>query len=271
MVAKKTYWRQTGFLMQNAIIDGLHCDPSVNVDSPYRIEMKRRLWATICEVDLQNAFQFGLPTLLHNIDTDIGPPANLDDEDFDENTKELPLSKPPDEYTCASYQYHSWCSWSLRLEISQRLFSPKFSRSLDYDDVLRYTQQIRQAIDDLPSCHGEEQIQGRDDTDKPVAYAYLHFQLMECILALHRPYLKRGDNRFWLSESICYQTSRDILLLNRMLVRSGARRLALLRDDLLLASLKITKLTLLQPNGQFCLILLCDCIFPMILRRDLSI
>ncbi|KAI1777779.1 hypothetical protein F4818DRAFT_456829 [Hypoxylon cercidicola] len=56
--------------------------------------MKRRMWNVIRELDLQNAFESGIPTLLHNIDSDVAPPANLDDEDFSETTKELPTPKP---------------------------------------------------------------------------------------------------------------------------------------------------------------------------------
>lgn len=70
---------------------------------------------------------------------------------------------------------------------------------------------------------------------------------------------------------VCYQTSRDIFLLNKKLVESGGHRLALLRDDLQLASLKITQLTLLQSKGRYCHSVFCLCIFPMGARRYLPV
>ena len=74
-----------------AITDGLHFDP-LEADSPYMREMKRRLWTVIRELDLQSTFEYCLPSLLHNIDPDVAAPANLDDEDFDENSKVLLIS-----------------------------------------------------------------------------------------------------------------------------------------------------------------------------------
>lgn len=253
MIRKKGFWKETGSLIQNATIDGLHCDPSPTVDSPYMREMKRRIWAVLRELDLQNAFEYGLPTLLHKIDSKIAAPANLDDEDFNEASKEPPLSKPPSQYTCTSYQSQSSRSWTLRLEISRRLFSTGSSKALSYEDVLRYTHEITQAIHSLPPWDIDE-VKGENSPKvRILTYAILQFQLKECILAIHRPYLQRDNNKFWLSENVSYHISRDILLLNSKLAGSGFQTLTLLREDLLLASLNLTRITMLQPKGWFSL------------------
>ncbi|TVY15012.1 Transcription factor lepE [Lachnellula arida] len=249
MIRKKSWWKETGALMQNAITDGLHRDPSPTIDSPYMREMKRRIWAVLRELDLQNAFEFGLPTLLHNVDSNISAPSNIDDE-FNERSKELPTSKPPTHYTSASYQFHSARTLPLRLEISQRLFSPGLSPALTYEDVLRYTHALTQEIHSLPRWNSDE---GANDTNPPrlrtLTYAFLQFQLQQCILAIHRPYLQRDDSKYWLSENVTHQISRDILLMNSTLAGLGIQALAFLREDLLLASLSITRVTLLQPQN----------------------
>ena len=258
MIRKKWFWKETGSLIQDAIIDGLHCDPSPTVDSAYVREMKRRIWAVLRELDLQNAFAYGLPTLLHNLDSDVAAPANLDDEDFDEASEERPMSKPPSEYTYTSYQFHSSRSWTLRLEISRRLFRTGSSKALSYEDVLRYTHDITQAIHSLPPWDIEE-VKGEDGPKLLIlTYAFLHFQLKECILAIHRPYLHRDNSSFWLSENVCYHMSRDILLLNSRLAGSGVQSLTLLREDLLLASLNLTRIIMLQPKGWCPLLLSCS-------------
>ena len=250
MIRKKRFWKETGSLIQNAIIDGLHRDPSPNVDSFYTREMKRRIWAVLRELDLQNAFEYGLPTLLHNIDSDVAAPANLNDEDFDEASKVRPVLQPPSQYTCTSYQSHSFRSWTLRLEISRRLFSIGSSKALSYEDVLRYTHEVTQAIHALPPWDIDE-VKGENIPKlRILAYAFLHFQLKECILAIHRPYLQRDNSKFWLSENVIYHMSRDILLLNSKLAGSGIQSLTLLREDLLLASLNLTRITMLQPKGR---------------------
>jgi hypothetical protein len=251
IVRKKRWWKESGSLMQDAIMDGLlHRDPSPTSNSPYMAEMKRRIWAVLRELDLQNAFECGLPTLLHNIDSDVAAPANLDDADFDETSIVLPTSKPLSQYTFTSYQHHSARSWNLRYEISRRLISTGLSKPLSYEDVLLYTHEITEAVHSLPPWDIDE-LKSESDTKFPfLAYAFLQFQLKECILVLHRPYLQRDNSKlFWLSENVCYHMSRDMLLLNSKLAGLKIQSLTLLREDLLLASLNLTRITLLQPKG----------------------
>ena len=248
MIGKKRFWKETGSLIQNAII-GLHFGPSPTVESLYMTEMKRRIWAVLRELDLQNAFEYGLSTLLHNIESNVAAPANFDDEDFDKASKILPMSKPSSQYTRASYQSQSSRSWKFRLEISQRLFSSGLFKALSYEDVLRYTHEITQAIHSLPAWEIDEGKRKKRPKMHMLTYAFLRFQLKECILAIHRPYLQRDNSKFWLSENVCYKMSRYILLLNSKLAGLGLQTLTLFREDLLLASLNLTRITMLQPKG----------------------
>jgi hypothetical protein len=74
-------------------------------------EMRKRIWFTIRELDLQNSFEYGLPTFLNGIESSFEAPANLVDEVFDalEAPKVLPISKPVSLFTCTSYQYQGFC------------------------------------------------------------------------------------------------------------------------------------------------------------------
>ena len=249
MIRKKRLWKETGSLIQDAIMDGLHLDPSPTGDSPYMSQMKRRIWFVIRELDLQNVFEYGLPSLLHNTKSNVAAPENLDDEDFDEATKQLSPRKPPSHLTSSSYQFHSARSWALRLEISRRLFSTGDFKELSYEDVLRYTHEVTQAMHSLPPWDTEGAEVGGDAKRLLFAFAVLQFQLSECILALHRPYLQTDNGKFWLSENVSYHMSRDILLLNSRLAKVGVQSISLLREDLLFASLNITRITMLQPKS----------------------
>jgi hypothetical protein len=244
---KKEFWKETSSLIQTAIMDKLHCD--IPTESPYTREIKRRIWTVLRELDLQNSFEFGLPTLLHNTKSDITPPANLNDEDFDETTETLPTEKPPTHFTSASYQYHSSRSWELRLEISRRLFSTGSVKPLSYEDVLRYTHEITSEIYSLPPW--DVDIAERDYCSRSlfICYVFLHSQLTECVLAIHRPYLQKEDNKYWLSVNVCYQMSRDTLLLNYKVEKSGIQSLTSVREDLLLASLTLTRTIIEQPKS----------------------
>ncbi|KAI1450714.1 hypothetical protein F5Y02DRAFT_424239 [Annulohypoxylon stygium] len=247
IIDKKRWWKETSSLIQDAIIDGLHRDAPPNY-TPYMREMKRRIWAALRELDLQNSYEYGLPSLLHNIDPDVAPPTNVNDDDFDETSKEIPKPRPLSEYTLTSYQAHSARSWSLRLEISRRLFSTGLSKELTYDDVLRYTQEITQAIESIPSWDEKDSTGTCDPGIPTLTRAYLTFQLKSAILALHRPYIQKNDKRYWLSETVCYHTSRDILLLNTKLADAGLQSLVMLREDLILASLNLVRVAMLQPR-----------------------
>lgn len=246
-VGKKRFWKDTGSLMQDAIMDGLNRNPSM-ADTFFIREMKKRMWYTVRELELQNSFECGLPTLLHSIESSVAAPINLVDEDFDDTTKQTPMSRSFGHYTASSYQFHSFRSWELRLGISRRLFGCGFFRALDYEEVLRYTHEITRAINDLPpwSSSGAD---NKSDARRLLSYSMLEFQLKECLLAIHRPYIDRDGGKYPLSENICYQTSREILVSSIQLASLGIQSLAQLREDLTLASLHITRITLLQPES----------------------
>lgn len=247
MLKKKTWWKDTGALLQDAMMDGLQCDPSP-FDSPYTREMKRRIWCTIRELDLQNTFEYGVPTIPHTIETNAISPMNINDESFDQKSGEISDSTSANTFTATSYQYYSTKSWELRLKISRLLYGTGTAKIFNYEDVLRYTHEITQLVESLPKWDVE--TTAIQDNSKLLTYAYLNSQLKECLSAIHRPYLQQLDGKFWLSENITHQISRDVLLLQARLGRAGIQSLSLLREDLLLASLSITRITLLQPNGK---------------------
>ncbi|THW96781.1 hypothetical protein D6D18_05651 [Aureobasidium pullulans] len=234
MVHKKRFWSESALLVQKAMIDGLHDDTLLSRhDSTFATEMRRRIWFTIRELDLQNSYEHGLPTLLHNIDSHVPPPSNIDDEALDEALVDLPGAEPFERHTGTSYQALSAQSWAIRVDISRRLYSPALSQSLTYDEVLHYTHELTQHIAKLPSW-GFCSQKG------------LH-KLMECVLAIHRPYLNCDNSKHPLSEDVCHRVSRDILLLNLELKDLGLQSLVQVREDLLLASLSLVRVTMLQP------------------------
>ena len=48
-IREKMFWIDMGSLIQNAILDKLHYDPSLRFNSPYMIEMRRRIWIVLRE------------------------------------------------------------------------------------------------------------------------------------------------------------------------------------------------------------------------------
>lgn len=248
-VKKKRFWKGAGALSMDAISVGLHLEPSHNI-SPFNQELRRRIWATIQSFDLQASFDQGLPSILSALHFNVEPPRNIDDDEFDENSKELPPSKPRSEYTFSSYQHLSRQSLDLRLDLIRVLNGP--SEKLDYEQIIRYTNEINSEIDSLPSWDVIEADAPTGVLKKPLlAYTLLHIQLRQFIIKLHHPYLKlRKDNsKYQYSEILYYNAARDMVLLNDKLAQQGIRTLNYLREDCLTLAINLCSVTMLQPRG----------------------
>jgi hypothetical protein len=100
LTAAEESWKAAGSLVRSAMVMGLHIKISGSTKmSVFQAEIRRRLWVTIAEMDLQASITSGMPSMTPHVDFQNLSPANLDDSDFDETTTELPSSKPMDEPT----------------------------------------------------------------------------------------------------------------------------------------------------------------------------
>ena len=257
-IKKKRFWTGAGALIQDGISLGLHRDTRhmAGKMSAYNQEMRRRIWATVQEIDMQASFDFGLPTLTSQVHYDVAAPCNLDDNEFDEDTAEVPPSRPPEVYTFSSYQHVSRQSLPLRLELSRILYGPP--GQADYDDIVRYTNDLMREIDALPSW--DQDSGGPHNSKKPIlAYTLLHIQLRQYILPLHQQYVKPGaqGTRHQYSENVSYNAARDIVLLHDKLYEQGVQALNFLREDTLTTAIKLCSVTMLQPQGIVILYFLC--------------
>jgi hypothetical protein len=101
----ETVWTNAGTAVRMAMTMGLHHDPSEfpNI-SIFDGEQRRRLWATVVEMDLQASLAVGCPPMVREGDYSCLPPANVDDLDFYEEMTEYPTSKPIEEWTDCSCQ-----------------------------------------------------------------------------------------------------------------------------------------------------------------------
>ncbi|KAL2759589.1 hypothetical protein ACRALDRAFT_2038429 [Sodiomyces alcalophilus JCM 7366] len=272
IVKKKRFWTNSGSLIQDGISVGLHRDPSHmgGKISVYNQEMRRRIWATVQEFDMQASFDHGLPTLVSQLYYDVSPSRNLDDDDFDEETTALPPSKPAKEFTYSSYQNLSRQSLPLRIELSRLLCGPP--GDLDYDQVIRFTNDISREIDVLPSwdTNGSNSQGGK----RPLlAYTLLHIQLRQYIIPLHQRFIKlcKTNPKYQYSEIIYYNAARDIVLLHDKLFEQGVRSLNFLREDALTSAVNLCKVTMLQPRDSTHMIMINSQHTVKLLQRCLAI
>ncbi|KAJ0125260.1 hypothetical protein J7T55_006605 [Diaporthe amygdali] len=253
-VKKKRFWTNSGILTREGISLGLHRDPDAMIGASRNIsvfnqEMRRRLWATIQEFDFQASFDHGLPTIVSSLHLDVKPPRNIDDDEFDETVTELPPSRPVSEYTGASFQHLCRQSLPLRLELSKLLSGPP--EDLDYEQVIRYTNEITQEIDALPSWDTSASMEEQESPKPLLAYTLLHVQLRQYIMPLHQPFLRmrKVNSKYQFSEVMFYNAARDMVLLHDKLTEFGVRTLNFLREDALTLALNLTSVTMLQSRG----------------------
>ncbi len=251
IIKKKRFWTAAGATVRDGITLGLHQDPDHMGTKmlPYWQEMRRRIWATMVEFDVQASFDQGLPTLLSQVYNDTDAPRNIDDEGFDEDSLELPESRPSSEYTFTSYQHLSRQSLSLRLELNRILTGPL--PKPDWDQAIRYSELISQEIDALPDWDLDNG-KSPGSSHKPIlAYTLLHLQLRQYLLPLFQPFVKlrKYNSKYQLGEFLYYNAARDIVLMHDKLYQKEIRALYFLREDSMIATWTLCNTTLHQPRG----------------------
>ena len=90
--------------------------------------------------DVLYSFQFGMPTVIHDEDTDTGRPTNLLDQDFDEDCVELPPERPFTDDTPVLYFCVKSAKIRLLRKISRHALGPN---ATDRDKTMALTMELK--------------------------------------------------------------------------------------------------------------------------------
>ncbi|KAL4884871.1 hypothetical protein BJY04DRAFT_214753 [Aspergillus karnatakaensis] len=204
-------WQATGALMRTAMVMGLHLDLSTcNNLSAYQRELRRRLWVTIAEMELQASISAGLPSSIP--DVDFGPltPSNLIDDDYDESTSELPLARPTTEVTDSLWLIILANSLPSRIRAMSSVHTAGFDgESPSAEELIR---ELEGRLQDMPV-----ELKLNNSTrlgDGPgVAWnrALLDLFIRRPILCLLRLVLKRDADNFPSAYNSCLESSLSLL------------------------------------------------------------
>jgi hypothetical protein len=240
IVKKKRHWTVAGTLVREAMSAGFHRDPSVLGEkvSVFDQEMRRRLWATMVELELQTSIDRGMYSASAGIPSDSETVSNINDEDFTVECHTLPPSKPWREYTTSSFLHISRASFPLRVALASRVND--LSTPLRYEEVLTYEETITKELQRLPRKAGPGEIQ--DSQEMPaVARTLLDVQLRQFLILLHAPFARQADanSRYVLSRMICFNAAASIIEQYSHLNSSGNFLLLLLRHDYFMGALVI--------------------------------
>ena len=232
----KREWASAGHLLRLAQAAGLHREPSSfsTKISAFDQEMRRRLWATILEFEIQMCVDRGMPSSVSSDGWDCRAPSNIDDEDFDSQSKQLPPPKLLSKFTRSSFLAVAQQSAPLRLELLARVNS--IQPNISFEEVLVYDAKLRQTLDDLPDWNA------RAATDKTqFAPTLAQLQLLEFLILIHQPFATQtmSQNRYFYSRASARDAASSILSAYHTLPEPSNLALCLVRDDQLRAALSI--------------------------------
>jgi hypothetical protein len=174
--------------------------------------MRRRIWTFVRQSDLLFSFQLGLPSMIRMGDCDTELPRNIFDDEFDEDTKILPASRPATTPTPVSYMI---AKAALAFTFGKIVESLHAVRSSPYEDITRLDQEYREVYANIPPHLRLRPLE--DALLEPVSTLMMRFNLSilynkgQCVL--HRRFLSRArDNtRYAHSRRTCVDSSMQLL------------------------------------------------------------
>ncbi|KAM0541532.1 hypothetical protein ACHAPJ_013201 [Fusarium lateritium] len=210
-------WILMGTTVQLAMHMGYHRDPRHFKDmSPFDAEMRRRVWATIVEMDLGISAQMGLPRMIKQWQTDTQEPSNLRDTDFDQSTVEMPLSRPSTDLTPILYRLvkarlmsNVGYIWDFAADV----------RSYPYTEVEKMDSRLDEARKQIPDCLTWHSI-ARCITDSPqiiVQKVVLETLFYRAKIVLHRKYMFCRPAKSTDSKRIVLESALKLLDYQHML------------------------------------------------------
>jgi hypothetical protein len=209
-------WSATGALVRSAMVMGLNVDPAiVEGITPYMAEMRRRLWATILEADLQASMYCGMPLVIPELNSSSVIPSNLNDIDFDESTTVLPVPHAKHVYTDSLFQVVLAASLPQRM----KALSVIQHSTPDIQDGIRYGRKVEECLSQKPqtmSLHDNGEVP-RDCgalIHRVFLDLYMRRPLIRLYMALiHGPQAQNAATKPLIAEleQHCLDSSRIIL------------------------------------------------------------
>jgi Fungal specific transcription factor domain len=175
-------------------------------------EMRRRTWTIICQLDTLTAFQAGIPKQSQSWQSDTELPRNILDEDFDENSIELPPSKPDSVKTQTTYLISKARVMTVFGQIADLAYS---RHPISYEKVLELDRKLEEAHELIASPLRMRPLnQSVTDNAGLIMKRYtLDVLYQKARIVLHRKYLveARYNPILSYSRSVCVNAAKDTL------------------------------------------------------------
>jgi hypothetical protein len=192
---------------------GMHRDPEKYEQiTPFEGEMRRRVWASVLQLDAFASTLLGMPAMIHESHYDTKLPRNLLDDDFGQDTVELPPSRPETELTPVLYPITK----TRLLTVFRAIFNRVCLGHIEsYEEVMAFDRRLR-------SVHAQTSPRFRvvsfEDaiTDPPFLIirrfnVEILFQKARCILHRHHMTKAYADPRYNFSRTSGVEGAMEIL------------------------------------------------------------
>ncbi|KAL3466175.1 putative fungal-specific transcription factor [Aspergillus heterothallicus] len=219
--ADKDMWFLLALEVNLAKRMGYHRDPSHFPGiSPFQGEMRRRLWATVLMSDILLSNQMGMPRMISDWQYDTSEPRNLDDSQFDEDTKELPHSRPENELTPA-------LGIIARTRMLKALGAivdlTSAVQPCSYAEVMRVDSILHETVKSLPSPLKMKSM-AASLTDSPhiiISRLFIQHMIYKGQVMLHRRFVymqaSKNEDAYKYSQKACIDASLGSLEIQHML------------------------------------------------------
>jgi hypothetical protein len=202
---------------------GYHRDPTrlAKTFTPFEVEMRRRTWFFIDAFDLLYSFQLGIPSVVHQDESDTLPPGNYTDDDFDEDTVEMPPYRSASDPTASLYVWHKARLCKILRQVIQHALSVKEAK---YSDTCYLHDVLESFHSQVSPCLRNRPIRTTSFSDE--THIIMHRIMLEllykkALCVLHRNYLSQDrDNEMYnRSREACRDAALGILDLHAEFVK----------------------------------------------------
>jgi hypothetical protein len=182
-------WAQLGLIVRMAMTMGLHRDPSEFPQkiSPFWGELRRRVWYTILELDLQMCIQCSMPACVREGDYTCQPPRNINDSDLFPELMELPEPLPIDQATDSQIQVFAASTLSVRFKVIDII--NRLDSLTDYQQVIDCGNALERIFEDMRCILLRRQPTNPNEATRQwLTKTILDMHLRRALVALYRPF-----------------------------------------------------------------------------------
>ncbi|KAL1862098.1 hypothetical protein Plec18170_000922 [Paecilomyces lecythidis] len=240
-------WISGGSLMCMAMQMGLHRDPNHLREMPaLEKELRRRLWYTVVEINVQSALDAGMMPLISADGYDTQVPLNIEDNDLMDTSVMEATEKEPTVLTETSFQRLLACSLPLRLKVVGVMNDLQTQPS--YDEVLSLGSEMIAAYRNAAATINQYRSLETDWWNSEFAHNLCDHYHRRFLSLLHRPFAVKayGDPIYSHSAEICLENALSTIsllddeLYHRLMVVGGGMFREILTDSALIIFLELT-------------------------------